>query len=210
MRNSIFTTRGAQRRISSDSWFDEIEAGGYRAVIFDCDGTLVDSSAAHFRSVQVALRAQGHDMDSDWYAARTGLDRQSIFQTVANETSKTLDISRASRNSIASFIDHSAAVLPIPETANLVRKLYGTYPMGVGTNAEFEVANASLQAADLLQYFDHILSVSGGYAPKPAPDIFLAATTQLGFSASKTIVFEDSTEGVCAALRAGLDVIKLI
>jgi beta-phosphoglucomutase-like phosphatase (HAD superfamily) len=48
-------------------------------VIFDCDGTLVDSSDLHLRSFQSALRAQGHDMDRDWYHARTGLDRLSTL-----------------------------------------------------------------------------------------------------------------------------------
>jgi len=191
-------------------WLAHIRDGGYRALIFDCDGTLVDSSAAHLRSVRAALQAQGHDIDDAWYAARTGLDRQSMFRDFADAAPRSLDITRASHDSIAAFIADSAAVSEIPETADLVRALGGVYPMAVGTNAERDVACAALMATNLLHFFDHIVCVSDGCAPKPSPDIFALATGRMGFSASQTLVFEDSTEGVAAATQAGLDVIRVL
>jgi beta-phosphoglucomutase-like phosphatase (HAD superfamily) len=207
--NSVFYSRGTQHSVSSKDWYSEVIAGGYHAVIFDCDGTLVESSEAHFQSFQAAVRAQGQDMPRDWYFARTGLDRQSLFRAFSADVSGELDVTLAIRESIKNFIDLSSSVTAISETAELVRALGLAHPMAVGTNAELEVPTASLRATDLLKYFDCIVSISDDVAAKPAPDIFLRAKERLGFSAAETVMFEDSSGGVKAALDAGLDVFKI-
>ena len=208
--DSILHSGGGQRHVSSQNWHSEIIVGDYHAVIFDCDGTLVNSSEAHFQSFRTAVRAQGHDLDRVWYAQLTGLDRQSLLAALSVEISGTLDITLAIEQSIDAFISATAAVSPIPETSELVRTLGSTLPMAVGTNAEFEVATASLQAVGLLNFFATIVSISDGLLPKPAPDIFAHATQRLGFPAAMTLVFEDSAEGVSAAIAAGSDVVQIV
>jgi len=207
--DSILFSAGTKRHIAPQDWYSEIIAGEYGAVIFDCDGTLVDSSEAHFQSFRAAIRAQGYDLDREWYTQRTGLDRQSLLVSFASRTTGAFDVALASRQSIEVFISGATAVAPIAETVNLVRTLAETHPMAVGTNAEREVAAASLQAVNLFDYFDTIVSVSDGLEAKPAPDIFACATQRLGFPAAKTLIFEDSLEGVSAAISAGADVIQV-
>ncbi|WP_371168619.1 HAD family hydrolase [Aliiroseovarius sp. 2305UL8-7] len=207
---SVFHTNGTQRSLPSKSWFQEITAGGYRALILDCDGTLVESSEVHLTSFQAAVRAQGQDMQRDWYFARTGLDRRSLFTAFSAEISNGFDVERAIKNSIQNFIELSPAVTSIDETAELVQALEKTHPMAVATNAELEVATASLSATNLLGYFGFIASISDNVAAKPAPDIYVLAAERLGFQTNDTLVFEDSKEGVRAALDAGLDVIQII
>ncbi|MEH6739976.1 MAG: HAD family phosphatase [Sulfitobacter sp.] len=208
--DSILHSGGGQRRVSPQNWHSEVIAGGYQAVVFDCDGTLVDSSEAHFQSFRTAVRAQGHDLDRIWYAQRTGLDRQSLLAALSLEVSGTLDIALATKQSIDAFISATAVVSPIAETGELVRILGRTHPMAVGTNAEFEIATASLQAVGLLNYFATIVSISDSLLPKPAPDIFAHAIQHLGFPPAKTLVFEDSAEGVSAGIAAGSDVVQLV
>lgn len=209
MRSVLFAN-GTQRAVTPDDWHALIIARGYKAAIFDCDGTLVNSSEAHFQSFQYAVLSQGRHMDRSWYLDRTGLDRVSLFEAFAAETGGEMDVARAVQKSIAAFILNSEVVSPILETANLVKALGESFPMTVGTNAESSVARASLQATGLIDYFSRIVSISDGLPAKPAPDIFQTAASSLGFPASQILVFEDSNEGVSAACAADLDVIQLI
>jgi len=62
----------------------------------------------------------------------------------------------------------------------------------------------------LLDFFATIVSVSDGLPAKPAPNIFAYAAQRLGFPAAKTLVVEDSPEGVSAAIAAGSDVIQVV
>jgi HAD superfamily hydrolase (TIGR01509 family) len=209
MLNGIFHSGGARRSVLSDDWLALVQ-GGYHAVIFDCDGTLVNSSDAHFHAIRTAVQWQGFDMDRDWYQSRTGMDRGSIFAAFQTTVCGQFDAALAAGQSIQAFIDQSASVTRIPETANLVAALHGHLPMAVGTNSEREVATASLTATDLIDAFNHIVCISDGCAPKPAPDIFVRSAELLDVLPSQAVVFEDSAEGVRAAIMAGLDVIELV
>lgn len=191
-------------------WHCEIMAGGYQAVIFDCDGTLVDSGEAHFQSLKTALQAQGQELDRSWYAQRTGLDRRSLLLALSGELSAPLDITLAARHSIAAFVNAPNAVSSIMETARLVRRLRPSHPMAVATNAEIEVAEASLHYVGLLDHFTAIASISDDLPAKPAPNIFVHAAQKLGASIDQTLIFEDSPQGVTAAIAAGSDVIQVI
>ncbi len=194
--------------LTSDTWQDDIVARSYEAFIFDCDGTLVESSEVHFKSFFQAASEQGHTLDRDWYLARTGLDRLSLFAEFA-EIPGAFDIDLAARRSIEVFVAISEQVAPISETTHLVQTLAKSAPLAVGTNAERQVAEASLRTTGLLQYFDHIVAVGDGLAPKPAPDIFRKASELLGADL-RTLVVEDSVQGVAAAKAAGFDVVQIL
>lgn len=194
--------------ITSDTWRNVISQGGYRAFIFDCDGTLVESSEVHFQSFFQAISEQGQALDRDWYLGRTGLDRISLFKEFS-AVMQPLDIELACKRSIEMFVAMSDKVVAIQDTKRLVEALSKVGPMAVGTNAERPVAEASLQATGLRKYFDHIVAISDGLPPKPAPDIFQHAANLLQ-SDQGVLVIEDSVQGVAAAKAGGFDVIQLL
>ncbi|MDE0850495.1 HAD family phosphatase [Yoonia sp.] len=210
MRHSIFHHAETTRELTSDAWPQLITDGGYEAVIFDCDGTLVESGEAHFKAFQTAVRTQGYEMDRTWYNARTGLDRKSILAELAKTVDGPFDVGSAVSGSITAFIAGSAAVLPIPETTDLARILRQTHKLAVVTNSEKQVAAASLCSVGLQTLFDYVVTISDGAPPKPAPDLFIAAAKRLNTSVTKTLVLEDSKEGVQAATQAGMDVLQIM
>lgn len=210
MRNSIFHHAETTRPVPSDAWAQFISDGGYEAIIFDCDGTLVESGEAHFKAFQTAIRAQGHELDRAWYDERTGLDRHSTLATFAKTIHSAFDVPRAIGESMTAYISNTSTARPIRETIDLAKSLSSTLKMAVVTNSERQVAAASLGAIGLDTHFDHVVTISDGLPPKPEPDLFIAAATALNTPLAKTLVFEDSDEGVQAAIRAGLDVIQLV
>ena len=210
MRYSIFHSSGTALEMTSDAWPQLIADEGYEAVIFDCDGTLVESSEAHFLAFQSAVQTQGYAMERAWYESRTGLDRQSTLAAFSEIASGSFDIELAVADSIGAFIRNSANVTPICETTDLVRLLWPSVELAVVTNSEDEVVNASLNQVGLRDHFDHIISISSGLPPKPAPDLFIAAAKAMKIAANKTLIFEDSHEGVQAGIKAGMDVAQVM
>ncbi|KNG93939.1 HAD family hydrolase [Pseudaestuariivita atlantica] len=195
------------RRLPESDWEALITTRGYAAVVFDCDGTLVESADAHFRAFQDAVAAQGEVLDRDWYRQRTGLDRHSLLSEFADAAGPGFDVPRAVADSIAAFGDHVHLVRPIPRMADLLMRVSSLVPVAVGTNAETAVASASLTATGLSDAIRLIVSISDGLPPKPSPDIFATAARRLQVQARDTLVIEDSTQGVAAARAAGMDVL---
>ena len=92
-----------QLQVPSTQWASAIVDRAYEAIIFDCDGTLVDSSAAHFKSFELAFENQNTVLEYAWYASRTGLDRIGFLTEFANTVDASLDIERAAADSISIF-----------------------------------------------------------------------------------------------------------
>ncbi len=209
MLKAVLHTANGKINLTSQSWHGVIVERGYDAFIFDCDGTLVESAEAHFASFAAAASAQGFEFERDWYLARTGLDRVSLFRDFAQMKGDAFDIAAAVTKSISIFIETSQRVRSIPETKTLVEALATDHPLAVGTNAEDDVARASLRATGMLDCFDHVVSISNGLLPKPSPDIFTTAQQLMGVPLAQTLVIEDAVQGVTAAKLAGMDVIEI-
>jgi len=208
---SVFHHNGDTRRVSSEHWLDLFGAEGFRAAIFDCDGTLVESSAAHLRAMQSAAQDQGADMRADWYHARAGLDRIALFRDFADTLQTPFNIYQACEASIAKFADAAFLVKPNAPVLQFAIALKAQgIPLAVGTNAEGCVVRRCLTAVAAKDLFKHIVSISDAVRPKPSPDIFELAAKHMGVGPSHVLVIEDSPQGVRAAKDAGMRVIELV
>ena len=208
---SVFHHQGQTRRCLSDEWLTLFEVEGFTAAIFDCDGTLVDSKQAHLQAMQSAAQEQGQVMAPSWYAARTGLDRQSLFNEFRQAVTGSFDVARAIETSIERFNGFVGLIRPMSavlEFAGLLHKQ--GIPLAVATNAERGVVNASLSAVKATALFDHVVSISDQVRPKPSPDLFERAAHLLGHSPNKTLVIEDSPQGVQASNSANMSAIQLL
>ena len=178
--------------------------GTFSALIFDCDGTLVDSAPAHLRSIQQALKPLGLTMTPEWYQPRHGLGPDPLideYEAAFNPP----PIDRAAlfaRNNIA----YQAAVPMIEEitfVADIARAWHGRVPMAVASNGVLENVEATLINAGLRSLFDYIVTADDVKQGKPAPDVYLEAARRMQVDPATCIVFEDSDEGLEAARRAG-------
>lgn len=189
----------------------EIDISGctFSGLIFDCDGTLADTGELHLRSFQEALAQQGFTMDADWYHARGGMARLELLQRFRSEFAVDLDCRRAAWQSIAAYGGMASKARPIEATARIVKQFQGKIPLAVASNAERPVVLATLRAIGLLEAFSAIATITEAIVPKPAPKVFQMASDLLGLPPEECLVFEDSAEGLTAALAARMAAIDV-
>ena len=175
-----------------------------QALIFDCDGTLADTFAAHFRTFREALAAYAVEFTVEFYAARVGLSRRQLLAALEAETGVAIDDEDIRVRSPAMFFNHVDAIRAVPLSADLVRQHHGRLRLAVASAGQRPVVTASLKAIGLMDRFDTIVTIEDTGVPKPAPDLFLRAAGNMGIAPGRCHVFEDSDEGIEAAHRAGM------
>jgi len=181
----------------------------YAALIFDCDGTLVDSAPLHFRALRDALRAQGLELEQEWYAQRLGLSRRALFQQFEQCFEAKIEVASASELADRLYASISHELAEIPVIASIAREHHGKVPMAVASGGERFVLTTSLRAAGLIELFDHIVSISDVGQGKPSPALFLEAARRLGHVPAECLVFDDTDEGIEAARRADMPFIDV-
>jgi beta-phosphoglucomutase-like phosphatase (HAD superfamily) len=179
--------------------------GNFAALIFDCDGTLVDTAPAHLRAVQKALEPLHLTMEPDWYYARGGLTPKALW----DDYESSLDGITLARESLterynAAFHLGLDELQEITVIAEIAREWRGRVPMAVASNGRRRNVEASLSATKLLPLFDFVVTAEEVEHGKPEPDVFLEAARRMKVLPAGCIVFEDSNEGLEAARRAGM------
>ncbi|MFK0017339.1 HAD family hydrolase [Streptomyces sp. NPDC091027] len=174
------------------------------AVVFDCDGVLLTTERAWDLAYEELFAQHGAEITPDQRASLMGLDMESVGLVLA-----TLLRSHAAAATLASralrlMNDRLEEVIaPMPGAVELVAELGGTRPLAVASNAP-----TALVRSHLRRFFDLAdLVIVGGdmvRAPKPRPDIYLAACQGLDVSPVEAWALEDSVTGATAAMAAGL------
>lgn len=175
-------------------------------LVFDCDGTLVDSMPLHLAMWNEALEAYGLQLPKSFIDFHAGKPTDVIIDIINAEHGLSIDGPTFLRDKERRYRDRISEVDPIEEVVATAREYLGKLPMAVVSGGVRENVVASLEAIDALDWFPVILTADDPIAPKPAPDLFLAAAEQLGVPASKCHAFEDADAGIEAAVAAGMTV----
>lgn len=181
----------------------------FEGLIFDCDGTLVDSMPPHYKAWIDVLNRHGLVMSEDRYYAMGGWPTVTVAETLIKETGKDLDpaqIRDEKESAFEQFIHH---VQPIEPIVQIVKEWYGQIPMAVATGGIRRICEKTLELCDLRQYFEVIVTADDVARPKPAPDVYLRAAELLGVDPTKCRAYEDADPGVVSAKAAGMDVIDV-
>jgi HAD superfamily hydrolase (TIGR01509 family) len=181
-----------------------------RHILFDNDGTLVDTEIIAVRAMLGALRTSGFEMSERDYCARfPGLLETDILEILKNEygaqaTHEHLEMSRQRFHAL-----FATELRPITGMPDIFRQL--KVPKSIVSNAGLPHIERCLRGVDLLEYLDgQMFSAQQVAQPKPQPDVYLLALRQLGLHPSETLAVEDSPTGVRAAKAAGLAVIGFL
>jgi HAD superfamily hydrolase (TIGR01509 family) len=179
-----------------------------RAVLFDCDGVLVDSEVIAIEVEVAALAEAGVPMTAAELADRyVGVSAASQAESLHREFGLALDDAwwqALHERSLAALADRVEAV---PGMRELVEGL--GVPHCLASSSDHGRIEVCLRQAGLLDLFDASIRFSATDVSrgKPAPDLFLHAASRLGVDPDACVVIEDSPHGVRAAVAAGMAVI---
>ena len=182
-----------------------------KALIFDCDGTLVDNMPAHFAAWREALDPYDIVLTEERFYQLGGVPTDKIVELLANETGKTLDIAVVSFQKEQCFERHSLSMelRPIEPVVAIAREHRGKLPMAVATGSLFEIARGALHRLGILDWFQTVVAAEDVAAHKPAPDVFLEAARRLDVMPEHCRAFEDTELGLQAIGAAGMQAIDI-
>ena len=179
-------------------------------IIFDCDGTLVDSETLNNQATSDVLAAIGLTKYTAEYCidAFIGWNQERLWREVGRENNITLPGDMGARYSRRVAELRPTLLHPAPHIAEVLEKLSKTHKICIGSNGETENVCGAIKATKIDHFFspEHIYVALDVTNPKPAPDLFLHAATRFGISPGRTLVIEDSVTGTKAGIAAGMTV----
>lgn len=185
----------------------------FKAIIFDHDGTLIDTESPDFEACRLLCAELGITLTVESWAEQivghmNGYEAfmQDIIQTTNNGLTHADLWRRLKELWKITFED----VQLMPGVAQLLPQLQAAgYPLGVATASDQAWVTRWLTRFDLLPYFQVTANSDDVTHNKPAPDVYLHAASQLGVQPNQCLVFEDTVAGMSSAKAAGMTVVAV-
>ncbi|MCP5158231.1 MAG: HAD family phosphatase [Gammaproteobacteria bacterium] len=175
-----------------------------RGLIFDCDGTLVNTLPLHYAAWEETFADRGLSCPLEFLLRHNGKPTDLIVALYNAEFGQAIDIEPFTKDKerrTYARLDLAQALEPI---ATLARCYHGHLPMAVVSGSNRANVERALQATGLHRLFPVTLTADDGLPPKPAPDLFLEAAQRIGVEPRYCQVFEDADSGLEAARCAGM------
>ena len=183
-----------------------------KAVLFDMDGTLIDTEK-FFRIAwpQAAAEFGYHVTDEQALNLRSlGRPFQPAYLKSQFGEDYPADEVRARRKEIMEEYLKDGGLQPMPGAEDCLRRLRDLgVTLAVTTASDMERTTRYLTKLGLVKYFDRLISATEVPEGKPSPDIYLYAVKELGLTPEDCIAVEDAPNGILSAYRAGLRVIMV-
>lgn len=180
-----------------------------RGLIFDCDGTLVDSMPIHMACWHETFSHFGEFCPPDFLPQFNGMPSRQIIAHFNEWYGRNIDPVEFGVEKDRRARKLLANVDPIPKVTEIVEQFRGKMPMAVASGGKRANVLHSLTAIGMHEHFEAIVTADDPVPGKPEPGIFLEAARQLGIEPELCQVFEDGPMGIEAAKRAGMSVVDV-
>lgn len=184
--------------------------GTFEAVVFDCDGVLIDSEPVWERVRRKFVADHGGRWAKDAQDRMMGMSTAEWSAYMSEDFGLRLSPRQVADQVIEAMAAEYQTHLPLlPGAVDAVRALSARWPLAVASSAPRSLIEAVLDAAALRCAFRAAVSSEEVARGKPAPDVYLEAANRLGITPATCVAVEDSSNGLRAASAAGMTVIAV-
>jgi HAD superfamily hydrolase (TIGR01509 family) len=187
----------------------ELPAGEFRAYLFDCDGTIVDSMPLHYVAWKKALGEWNCTFEEELFYAWGGRPVTEIIGALNQMQRLAMPVDAVARRKENLYFELEHELRAIPEVIEHIEAKHGHIPLAVVSGSRRKSVEHSLSALGLLEKFDVLVCAEDYPRGKPAPDCFLTAASRLGVEPGDCLVFEDTQMGIEAATAAGMASVRV-
>ena len=178
------------------------------AVVFDCDGLLLDTESVWQRAEDSVVAEHGAvlqegdqhvlhgstiEVAAELIARRSGHSEAEVLASLHREFDSEL----------------ATGIRTMPGAAEILQLVGAKVPLGCASNSWLESLDSKLSLGGMREHFTVLEASDTVERPKPAPDMYAAAARALGAAPSRTLAFEDSGTGARSAQDAGLRLIAV-
>lgn len=179
----------------------------FEALVFDCDGTLADTTAVHEGAWVAAFAEQGLKMTSAWYRDRLSLSAEGLVEAMcANQDG--ISREKIYRTRARSYLENLVGISEL-SAAGVARVYAGSVPLAVASSGDRTLVVPTLEALSIAGLFEAVVTAEDVVRTKPAPDLYRRAAAELGVACQTCVAFEDTPGGLASAEAAGMKVIDV-
>lgn len=178
-----------------------------RAVLWDLDGTLVDSEEFHWIAWRDSLASRGISITREQFLSSFGQRNDAIISRWLGAAATPDRIAEIANTKEELFRDliRKNGIPPLPGVATWLRRLHEVgWFQAIASSAPRLNIDAILDALGAAQLFEGIVSAEEVHRGKPDPEVYLKAASRLKTAPARCIVVEDAAAGVEGAHRAGM------
>ena len=181
----------------------------YDAILFDLDGTLIDTESLALTSGMAAFAAVGYPVDLAFLHELVGRDQPTAGRIITQRLPGVdlRDLNRLWQSGFKAGVDRGLTLKP--GASELLSGHVPHLPRALVTSSGRSEAHHKLGIAGLTGHFAEVITLDDVQQAKPAPEPYLLAATRLGVAPGRCLVFEDSETGAEAAHRAGCIVVQV-
>ena len=180
-----------------------------KALIFDCDGTLVDTMPAHYVAWCEALKPHGLTLTNERFYALAGVPTVTIVELLAREQGIECNAIAIATEKDQRYLEVDIECPPIEPVVEIARREYGRRKLAVASGNRSDIVRATLRGAEIEDLFEVVVGADHVARGKPAPDLFLHAAQLVSVKPFACLVFEDADLGLEAGRAAGMEVVDV-